>query len=149
MYNMLFGMNPMSEIFLATLGLSKADTGRFRDCYVEKDGNEYKIAVYTRNGGGNRDYCMPDFSGHPNFLYDRDDDFDGTYATIYFSIPDKYKLQLEQVAVADAKTISDKFLDLTEKMKDGDTDNPVVKNALEVGKKIFEAIKKEAHEIHK
>lgn len=28
---------------------------------------------------------------HPNYIKDEDDDFDSTYATIYFRIPDQYK----------------------------------------------------------
>ena len=50
LYNMIFGTNPMSELILATLGLRVSDTGRFRDCFVCNG----EIAVYTRNGGGNR-----------------------------------------------------------------------------------------------
>ena len=47
---MLFGMNPLSSVILATLGLRTADVGRFRDCFICNG----EIAVYTRNGGGNR-----------------------------------------------------------------------------------------------
>ena len=53
MYGLMFGENPASEFLLALLDLTKDDVGRFRDAYVEKDGEE--IAVYTRNGGGNRE----------------------------------------------------------------------------------------------
>jgi len=85
MYNLVFGENDMADMILATLGLTKHDVGRFRDCFVS-DG---KIAVYTRNGGGNRQYHMPDFSNHPQYAFDCDDDFDDTYATIYFNFPDE------------------------------------------------------------
>ena len=34
---------------------------------------------------------------HPNYLNDRDDDFDSTYATIYFSIPDQMKELAKQL----------------------------------------------------
>lgn len=44
LYNMMFGSNPAADVILATLGLTKADTGRFRDCFIA-DG---EIAVYTR-----------------------------------------------------------------------------------------------------
>jgi len=85
LYNLLFGQNPRAHVYLACLGLNPGDVGRFRDCYL-KDGT---IAVYTRNGGGNREDYMPDFSNHAN-LRDEDDDFDCTYATIYFSYPTEY-----------------------------------------------------------
>lgn len=53
LYNMLFGENAAGPILLATLGLTKEHFGRYRNCYIS-DG---MIAVYTRNGGGNRGYC--------------------------------------------------------------------------------------------
>jgi hypothetical protein len=91
MYNLVFGMNAHSDLLLSFLGLTKGDFGRFRDTYLTEDG---KIAVYTRLGGGNRD-DYEDIIGklqkHPNYEGDTDDDFDCTYATFYFSIPDKYK----------------------------------------------------------
>ncbi len=166
MYNMLFGANPSSDVLLATLGLSRGSVGRFRDCHVSAG----EIAVYTRNGGGNRE-CVchddPAYGGstcenepyqktvdeyvrkaggikecgckafiaygslggiehdhptgnqveetlhrclfpdsekcgcygciityrlpkHPNYLRDEDDEFDNTYATIYFSFPEEF-----------------------------------------------------------
>lgn len=105
MYNMIFGENQYADVILATLGLTRASVGRFRNCYV----SEGKIAVYTRNGGGNRQcwdttpnehdsekcscpgciitHRLPK---HPNYLEDNDDLFDSTYATIYFSIPEEF-----------------------------------------------------------
>ena len=103
MYNLLFGQNEHSELILAMLHLTKEDVGRFRDVFI----NNGEIAIYTRNGGGNREHW--DFSPgasageechcpgciityrlpkHPNYLRDKDDNFDFTYATIYFSIPE-------------------------------------------------------------
>lgn len=93
LYNMLFGQNPASSAILATLGLTPQECGRFRDCFIANG----EIAVYTRNGGGNREAYMPDFSGHPNYLRDEDDDFDCTYATIYFSFPEKFAEELKQL----------------------------------------------------
>lgn len=97
MYNMLHGQNPMSVLIISMLGIQPA---RFRDSWITKDG---EVAIYTRLGGGNREcWCMKGeehscyqenikkLQGHPNYLYDRDDDFDSTYATFYFSFPEKY-----------------------------------------------------------
>lgn len=93
MYNMVFGQNGLSGAILATLGLTAGDCGRFRDCFI----SEGKIAVYTRNGGNNREDYMPDFSSHPHYLHDEDDDFDCTYATIYFKFPDEFAEQLKKL----------------------------------------------------
>ena len=87
LYNMMFGTNPNSDQLLSLLGKTKGDFGRFRDVYVE-DGH---IVVHTRNGGGNReDYedVFDEMAMHPWFVRDADDDFDCTYANIYFKIPE-------------------------------------------------------------
>lgn len=114
LYNMLFGVNPLSKIILATLRLTIEDVGRFRDCFVTNG----EIAVYTRNGGGNREHyfygdgedpgpgdhckctgCIITYHlpKHPCYLRDKDDDFDCTYATIYFKFPDEYADGLKKI----------------------------------------------------
>jgi hypothetical protein len=91
LYNMVFGVNPNSDQLLEVLGKTREDFGRFRDVYVEDD----CIVVHTRNGGGNREdheYVFEEMSEHPWYSHDEDDDFDCTYANIYFKIPeDKLK----------------------------------------------------------
>lgn len=115
LYNMLFGVNQAAPVLLAVLGISHNDVPRFRDCYLT-DG---KIAIHTRTGGGNRyayeseQECRQNYpeyfegdepkTGPYNedlrkiqcFMYDEDDDFDSTYATFYYSFPEKYKADLE------------------------------------------------------
>lgn len=89
MYNLLFGEGQQADVLLKILGISKYDCGRYRDCFI----NNGKIVIHTRNGGGNReDYegVFEELSKHPNYLYNEDDDFDCTYANIYFSIPEQY-----------------------------------------------------------
>jgi len=192
-YNLIFGENPASDVLLATLGLSRDDVGRFRDCFVS-DG---KIVVYTRNGGGNREcwhldepeygnpnckhhvilkevdekicvpvdeahkypiqynffysngtqlvgtgkrvtkeyyYCEePDSENcacpgciieyrlpkHPNYLYDEDDDFDSTYATIYFSFPEEFAKELEMLDSGEKFDPSQRWLKMLETLKKG------------------------------
>ena len=86
-YNTLFGMNPDSDKLLEFLGKTREDFGRFRNVFME-DGY---IVVHTRNGGGNReDYedVFDEMSEHPWYSHDADDDFDCTYANIYFKVPE-------------------------------------------------------------
>jgi hypothetical protein len=93
MYNMLFGVNPDADTLLSLLGKTTGDFGRFRNVYME-DGF---IVVHTRNGGGNReDYedVFDEMSEHPWYSHDADDDFDCTYANIYFKVPDDEKIIL-------------------------------------------------------
>lgn len=92
---MLFGSNPAADVVLATLGLTRGDVGRYRDCSVANG----EIAVYTRNGGGNREGYQDVFdtlAAHPCYLRDEDDDYDSTYATIYFRFPEEYAADLAQ-----------------------------------------------------
>tara|TARA_Y100000310_G_scaffold2377_1_gene3063 strand:+ start:2803 stop:3231 length:429 start_codon:yes stop_codon:yes gene_type:complete len=136
MYNLLFGTNPIAPFLLGMLGLNVPDVGRFRDAFV----TEGKIAVYTRNGGGNREHWDYDLGNettkesgaecscsgciinyrlpkHPNYLYDRDDDFDSTYATIYFSFPDEWKELLEKVDSGEPFDPDERWLQRIEALK--------------------------------
>lgn len=98
MYNMVFGENVEQEdILLGILNLSKGDFGRYRDIYV----TEKYIIVHTRNGGGNRESyedVFDEMSEHPLYAFDEDDDFDCTYANIYFNHPEEYHAELVEMA---------------------------------------------------
>ena len=103
--------NPRSDVwdharyiddFLARLGLTASDFGRYRGARITENG---ELAVQTRNGGGNRECWSGSFSSyaspcdcpgciisirlpqHPCYLRDEDDELDNTYATIYFRDP--------------------------------------------------------------
>lgn len=98
LYNMLFGENASQANFLlGLLGKTAGDFGRYRDVYV----TENHIVVHTRNGGGNREdyeYVFEEMSDHPLYAYDEDDDFDCTYANIYFNHPAEYSELLKEMA---------------------------------------------------
>lgn len=96
LYNIVFGKNPHAEFILATLNLTTGDVGRFRDAFVT-DG---QIAIYTRNGGGNRDdyqHVFESLADHPLYIRNADDDFDCTYCTYWFRLPEEWKLELEAI----------------------------------------------------
>ena len=129
LYNMLFGKNPLSGILLSMLDLTEDETGRFKDCFIEND----KIVVHTRNGGGNRECweqneedcrcpgCIIEvhLPKHPNYLYDEDDDFDCTYANIYFSVPEEHQdnFKLIKEALAGTPPPKDKWKMLLNSLK--------------------------------
>jgi len=102
-------------VLLAILG--NPVVARFRDAWVEKSGDGPVIAIYTRQGGGNREcYCdggdpgrahVPEqcyaacneaLAAHPLYLRDADDGFDATYATFYFRVPGEYRDALAEAA---------------------------------------------------
>lgn len=89
MYNLLFGMNPSTDKLLSLLGAKREDFGRFRDVFLDKP----YIVVYTRCGGGNRENYFPDWVvNHPWYERDADDDYDCTYASIFFKVPEDVDL---------------------------------------------------------
>ena len=142
LYNMLFGSNPHADALLGILGLDRGDVGRFRDCFLTEDG---RIAVYTRNGGGNREeyqHVFDSLSSHPQHISDSDDDFDCTYATIWFSVPDEAKALVEflKSVGGSAENPSSRWDKLISDMRSGDKENPNVQRALAVGEKIVQPI---------
>jgi hypothetical protein len=112
LYDVVLGDGHQAErgvLLLAMLG--DPGVARFRDAWVEKgDDGQPVIAIYTRQGGGNRECfcesrngtvvaeqhvpsgcyaaCNEALTRHPLYIRDADDDFDGTYATFYFRVPD-------------------------------------------------------------
>lgn len=106
LYNVVFGVQEAAGLLLSVLGFTTAEqVGRFRDAWVERTAEGVlRIAVYTRNGGGNRDHYDDDYlagpactctgcvityrlPAWPGYLSDGDDEFDSTYATVYFEAP--------------------------------------------------------------
>lgn len=123
LYNMLHGVNPISPILLAILGIDQKgsiySSGRFRDIHLDEKGE--KIILYTRNGGGNREEYQPlidVLATHPNYLTDYDDDFDCTYAYIEFSVPEKAKEFVKSIMTGEKpKTIHEKFAETIKNME--------------------------------
>lgn len=118
------GQHERGRVLLAILGIN--DPGRFRDAWVERgEDGEPVIAIYTRNGGGNREHwdgvteagpgcdCTGCIATHqlpaePLYLRDQDDEFDSTYATFYFRAPDEYRDRLAEIA-QDPVNMSDRW----------------------------------------
>lgn len=97
LYNTLFGENNKAGFLLGLLGKEPGDFGRYRDVYVTED----YIVVHTRCGGGNRESyedVFDEMAEHPLYAYDEDDDFDCTYADIYFKYPAGYEEVLREMA---------------------------------------------------
>lgn len=144
MYNALFGFNENADELLSMLNLTKEQVGRYRDCYLSKDGE--RIIVYTRNGGGNRDdyeEVFQNLSTHPNYITDYDDDYDCTYASIEFSIPDEHKQRVSEIFKdSDTSTGAEKFDKLFKEMSENPTkvfsENERVRNVTENLQSAFE-----------
>lgn len=122
LYNMMNGFNPACVLIMPMLGRKQDEWPRFRDCFLTEDGN---IAIYTRVGGCNRNsgYGEEKLYEDENFIKTYDDDFDNTYATYEFTVPDKwrkdfgaiYKGRLEDVSEEYIQYLKEFFPSLAEK----------------------------------
>lgn len=165
LYNMLFGMNPMSDTFLAMLNLDRRTVGRFRDCFIDHDGDQLILAIFTRNGGGNRDHWSDEKESgmecgccgcvithnlpkHPLYIRDFDDDFDSTYATVLFKVPEKYVQFIKDLDELNPDTPKpmERFKGVIDKLKAHEKDDPDVQRIMETMKPVIKAITKALEE---
>jgi hypothetical protein len=106
---MVNGVQPATFFLLPMLGKHPDEYPRFRDCFagkqntdeeldqfgipVHKHGDEALISVYTRVGGGNRDDYdkeIKELQAMAGYVKDFDDDFDTTFATFVFKVPERF-----------------------------------------------------------
>lgn len=157
LYNMMFGYNPLAGVTLSALNLTPNDIPRFRDAYF--DAEEDRLVIYTRTGGGNREYYgapdgydnedyegpfNEDLENHSDYLFDEDDDFDCTYAYFYFRVPEAFKPIFEtfkDLGAGKDLNPTEKFAKMIEDLQNGNS-TPETERALEVGKSIVEQIGK-------
>lgn len=149
LYNALFGYNPFAGVFLEALGVTPDDIPRFRDCFLSEDRSE--IIIHTRTGGGNREgyekggeyweegqIDNDTLRAIPGFKYDEDDNFDSTYADFHYDVPEAFKPMIDTLAdLGGTNDPAARWQSLLDGMKNGDTNDPTVKRALEVGERIM------------
>jgi hypothetical protein len=106
---MLNGFNPACVFIMPMLGRKQEEWPRFRDCFVTEDNN---IAIYTRVGGGNRNsgYEEEKLYEDENFIKTYDDDYDTTYGTYEFKVPEKWKADFDVILSGDMSKISDEYV---------------------------------------
>jgi hypothetical protein len=111
LYNLINGVNLSTFFILPMLGKHPEEYPRFRDCFLKDDEHpqyDNYIHVYTRVGGNNRncEYNEEELYKHPNFVATFDDNFDSTYATYVFSVPEKWKDDFDKIVNGKIKEIS-------------------------------------------
>jgi hypothetical protein len=93
---------------------------RFRDCFLQERGFEevdglpfnVPIYIYTRIGGGNREDYQEEISklrSLPEYIRDFDDDYDCTFATFVFRVPEKWKKDFELINQRKIKKTSKEY----------------------------------------
>ena len=115
LYNMMNGFNPACVLIMPMLGRKQDEYPRFRDCFVTEENN---IAIYTRVGGGNRNcgYGEEELYKDENFLTTYDDDFDSTYATYEFKVPEKWKADFDKILCGDFASVSVEYIEYLKKL---------------------------------
>ena len=122
LYNMIMGCDMASFLVFPMLGFGHPENfPRFRDCHIE---GEF-IEVLSRMGGGNRDCwekgeencdccaCMADkIEKNPLCISRTDDDFDCTYCTFKFKVPEEWKKDFELIKNGNLKETSEKYKNL-------------------------------------
>lgn len=111
LYNMINGFNPACLFILPILGRPMDGYPRFRDCFVTEENN---IAVYTRVGGGNRGcgFGEEELYKDKNFITTYDDDFDNTYATYEFAVPDEWREDFDKIMNGKLSETSNQYKNL-------------------------------------
>lgn len=109
LYNIVNGFNPACVLIMPMLGRKQGEYPRFRDCFVTEDNH---IAIYTRVGGGNRGcgFGEEELYKDPNFITTYDDEFDSTYATYEFSVPEKWKPDFELIMSEKFNEVTDEYV---------------------------------------
>jgi hypothetical protein len=166
LYNLIHGTNPLAGTLLAMLDLTPGDVGRFRDCFLAEENGTLEIHVYTRNGGGNRE-CWADgdeyksaagdcrctgcvqrnvLPKHPLFVRDFDDDFDCTYATNVFRIPEQFLEPLKALVISDPEALpkppAERFQDFLGKVRTIGVEDPAVARVMKAMEPLFEKLAK-------
>lgn len=118
LYNALFGWNPACVLLAPMLTDENPQQffPRFRDCYLSEDKGH--IEIYTRVGGGNReDYAdeIEKLRSMPTYVSDEDDDFDCTYATFTFGVPEELRADFEHVKAREFGELSDAYVERMQK----------------------------------
>lgn len=163
LYNQLFGMNPLSVDLLRIIdvGGDEFPVARFRDAHFVEVKDDLRIAVFTRQGGGNRHCYGDEYDGdcggpsgcsgcsndqlkhHPLYVRDYDDDFDSTYATFEFRPPEAaipfLRELMQTMGQKGASPPMEKFKGLINNLQAGVTaeQDPHVARSLNVAKDIF------------
>ncbi len=109
LYNMINGFSPACLLIMPMLGRKQNEWPRFRGCFVTRGNN---IAIYTRVGGGNRGcgYGEAELYNDPNFITTYDDEYDSTYATYEFSVPEKWKDDFNLIVSGKISEVSDEYV---------------------------------------
>lgn len=142
LYNMVHGFNPLAAMVLAMVGIEASAVPRFRDAYYDGE----HLCIHTRTGGGNRPYyespqsyrdetgedsaggCWnEDLRALPGFVRDEDDDYDSTYATFYFEVPERFAWFKDWASDKAAESPAERWQKAIDHIRTASMDDPIIK----------------------
>lgn len=125
LYNMMNGMNASGAVVFSPFLPIRADKfPRFRDIFTSDEEAPTKgdLYIYTRMGGGNAECwengdddcncpacCAAKLEDLPECIAAYDDDFDCTYKTFVFKVPDVMRADFDLVMAEKIKETSDAY----------------------------------------
>ena len=122
LYNMVNRVNPAAFFILPMLGKHPDEYPRFRDCFTaDEEHPEYDnfIHIYTRVGGGNREYYQEEIEelrATDGYVTDFDDNFDSTFATFVFGVPEQFKDDFSKALSGQIKETSLEYQNILRKV---------------------------------
>lgn len=129
LYNMINGVQQATFFLLPMLGKHPDEYPRFRDCFagkqntdggeldqfgipIQKHGDQKLISVYTRVGGRNRESYqdkIDELRATKGYVEDFDDDFDCTFATFVFKVPEKFADDFDKIKEGKIKETTQEY----------------------------------------
>ena len=130
---MVYGVQPGTFYFIPMLGDKHAEEyPRFRDCFLGRttrdadtdemgiplrktdypDTRAREVTVYTGVGGGNRESYAEDIEilrAMPTYITDYDDQFDSTFASFVFGIPEQWHSDFDKIVEGKLDETSKKY----------------------------------------
>ena len=132
LYNMINGFSPACVLIMPMLGRKQEEYPRFRNCFVE-DG---MIAIFTRVGRYNKGcgFGEEELYKDPNYVRDYSDDFDPTYGTYLFNVPEKWKADFDRIMAGNFNEVSDEYYEYVSEFYPKLAEEGIIKKLFRDGK---------------
>lgn len=114
LYNLINGFSPACILVMPILGRKQNEWPRFRDCFINKNGDSREIHIYTRVGSANQNCGFGEEALYddPNFLRFEDDEYDSTYGTYVFKCPAKWEKDFDRINDGNLSELSPEYYEM-------------------------------------
>lgn len=123
LYNMIKGFSPACLLVMPMLGRKLEDWPRFRDCFIDRNGDMREIHIFTRVGSANQNsgYGEEKLYEDPNYLRFVDCGVDPTYGIYIFKCPKEWEADFDRIYGGELSELSPEYYDMQSKFwQDGE-----------------------------